>query len=328
MTINYMVSESMTNVFAPAAKQATMPVSGVSIKNTEESLKTFMPYLTNQLIGQFQMMFPSFTKIDDRSQKLLNDRISGASFTASRIEGPIVNAMTIPGLTDKRLSSFMSIPIAQFLLAYQMVDQTNKTIKPTAGRNGKVVLKCSYPKAHIFSWSTAGLGGIVNDDELMAIHLHEIGHWAYVKAPVYSTVAKMLMKIIPAFSVPLYVLGLYYGRLGEYQADNFAKACGYGQPLQKSLIKLGYRQRTNISILGKLDDLLNLCMTKIMNFTDNIIPISTHPSMRNRVSALRESDEYIQEALTEKIVPFARTVFSPVDRLLAKHAGALDPYGN
>lgn len=316
----------------------------LKIMNTEESLRTFFPYLFNSIKGNIQFFFPNFTGESPRLSKIWKEHVTGIDIITGDVASPIPNAFTIPGIPSKGKSVILSIPIIRLYILNYMMTQSTRKITGTPGKNGQVIIKSNTPNVRLVSWSTKGLNGMLDDRELLSVHLHELGHWANVDPVINSAISRIVSNIfltVPVISIPLYIYSIYNGRLGEWAADGFAKNCGYGQELSNALVKLGYRQRSNISILGKIDDIFNRIFIKIHNIVDTILPITIHPSVKKRVTKLRECNfnsmdendirilnEVILEGMvSDKATSILRATFEPLDKIFAKNVNVLTPYG-
>ncbi|XP_026467384.1 CAAX prenyl protease 1 homolog [Ctenocephalides felis] len=158
--------------------------------------------------------------------------------------------------------------------------------------------------------STTGLTIGCSDDEVLAIICHEFGHWKlnhvmfrmlFVQANLFLTLAmysqlKDSMPLFYAFgfkndqkpvlvgliSVMDFIMApynalamialLFIGREMEFQADDYAKNLGYGEPLKRALIKLH-------------KDNLNSPIHDWMHFMFN----ESHPSLLDRLARIEEN---------------------------------------
>jgi len=160
-------------------------------------------------------------------------------------------------------------------------------------------------------------------DVIHGFYLHEIGHWVYHR-PVFAGLFIFILQSEIAFrylGLPLAILAIAFGRMGEWRADRFAKEMGHGNELAEALQRMGYGIRTGENRLIWAADYITYLSTKIHNFVDKFLPISTHPSMRKRIDVLADSEQIIEESLLDYIAPR----FQPIDKFLTNHIERIFP---
>jgi len=118
-------------------------------------------------------------------------------------------------------------------------------------------------------------------------------------------------------------------RSGEYQADNFTKICGYSPHMVTALDKMYHGRRSNVSILGKIDDIIRVISMAISNILDEVLPIAVHPNLRRRKRELEKEDLeemfILDEGAKDLAMKLIAKVLSPLDKFAAKHVDLLFP---
>lgn len=320
------------------------------IKNADESLKSFLPYIWNSFSGSFQMtLFPAMTSRWNDEQKLFNSMTKGLKNNVWQNNHPQPNAYTLPAIRTKATVQGMALldqislglPSALIWAIYGLASLSNNPLKGKKLPGGKVSFS---GQTEMQIWETKGLKSLIPDDsERLAIQLHEVGHWVEFQPVFMGILTKIGSIIFVPLYIPLTILSIYQGRLGEWRADAFAKKMGYGPQLAKALSKTGYNRRENISFLGKIDDMLRVVFTKVHNVFDMVLPITTHPSVQKRTTELLKDhvdiyslpyDEYIKELyelniIEEDVKQFMskglKSLLAPVDKSLAKLTKRLFP---
>jgi len=292
------------------------------IKNLDESMKYFFPSLWNAILGDIESIFPIITDIDKEDTDYLNSKTTGIDFKVYLNNDINPNAWTFPGISNVLYVQLLHVPIANLVVVFstiirQMLEKINFNVK-----NDKINFISKINNA--IMWETKGLKSIVQDKDIrFSIMLHEIGHWVKFEAGLIATLIRPLIAI-PLLNYIFIIIIIALIRSNEKQADRFVKEVGYGNQLAEALDIIGYANIRDVSINVKLNRMINIIFVKIHDVIDKYIPLSTHPSIKTRISNL--SDNYIniygnniiyENMIMDTIAPLIKKLISPIDSLLA-----------
>jgi Zn-dependent protease with chaperone function len=158
---------------------------------------------------------------------------------------------------------------------------------------------------------TQELLNLIDEDEVMAIMLHEAGHskqlhvWQQELVRSSGAAAILLLMInLTAFTGGAFFLAVFFSfqfycmfivngwsRMNEWQADSYAVDKGYGKPLSSALTKLAKAHKINMMKCSST-------MCKITRGMENMT--STHPDIRKRIEHAAKSPEGKRILATEK----------------------------
>jgi len=178
---------------------------------------------------------------------------------------------------------------------------------------------------HIFV--TKGLLNLLNEDEILAVCLHEAGHittfdvvqnlavslsstWvakAFIESSskfLLKTDTPLLFSVKVIFAFILVVLLsaspiIILGKINEYRADKYSVKFGYGKHLASSLTKL--QKYVDEEHVG--ENAFMKSIRKVSNFLD------VHPSTKNRVDRLLKNVE-LYKAISKRNISGVKTIVS------------------
>lgn len=169
-----------------------------------------------------------------------------------------------------------------------------------------------------------GLMNLLNEREVIAVCLHEIGHITnldiitnsivdlssggfagllvhysyYTSITSTSSKVKLMATFFVAILIALLIRSapaILLGKIHEYKADRYASKFGYGKDLISALRKLEeWVKNYKFKIYGNPTK-FEILMDKLKRFID------VHPSIENRIKELFESEKFYEEIYNKNI---------------------------
>ncbi len=290
------------------------------------SLSTYFPESYKLLTEQHKTLFGQKLSIDQNEFKYYNSKIKNLDLNLFIIHDKNPNAFTIPGLGD--IDLLKKDPIQYQSVGLEYLSQNPLT---ASVENGKIYFNT---KVKVLVFLTSGLfKRVTNVDDRLAILLHELGHWVYIKNLLSSSIYYSLISLVNAgTSLSFLASGIYdskalllllfilrtclvstvsiKNRQNEYDADSFAKSVGYGPQLQNSLSLLAYnKQIADVNLSDKTSFLNDLFDIFSMIFNTH-----SHPPTHKRIQVLQENIDMIDGLVS---------LLSPIDRIIKNNNGTI-----
>ncbi|MBT3298857.1 M48 family metalloprotease [archaeon] len=306
----------------------------LKVKTTDETIKQFFPSLWNGIKGDIQSIFPIVTKKSNKDTRQFNRIVKNLETNIHGMSHTQPNAYTLPGIGNKYHAQVsMFIPPVWLLSA--IIQLSRSQLKAKVVKN-KIIFN-NNAKIKMLLWQSKGIIDILGSESraLNAVYLHEIGHWVNYKPVIGAAIMNIMKKLVPALAVVFIVLNIVYARAAEWQADRFAKEVGYGDDLALALTKIGYTVRKDATVLVKIGDYIRLISMKLINIVDDVLPIFSHPSMRNRVKVLQDGIVFesdlkeqllLETTITDTLLLPIQKLLKPVDKVLGKNVDLLFPF--
>lgn len=325
-------------------------------KDYKDEMSRFFPTLLNSFGSSIQTFLPIFTPNDVKFEKKINKIVEGINIKTCINSSPSPNAWTIPAITGKKTATILTLAsiaiVPTIIYSFYGIQRLHKNpITLRSVKNGKIILN-TRKDIDFLSWTTKGLKNIMTHEQQIAISLHEIGHWINYKTPLIAIGLKAFSSLfvaIPPLQAILMFLSNMISRTGEYEADNFVKQTPYRDHLIDAFKVFNFGKREEATFIVTLSDMIRVFMMNIHNKIDKYVPfISTHPSMKNRISKLKENsfntnstDQTLYENtvlmqelnimskfttdIKEKLMGFVQEQLKPIDKLLSQNIKTIMP---
>lgn len=290
----------------------------------KKQMEWFFPAIWNEIKGSVQMTFPiaSTTRLVI-AEKNFKKYVNNLDVEIRLNSNTLRNAWTFPFIQGKGEATLVSLT-GWFGLLYQLVKATDTIdLHKSKFKNIKIdsngVVQFPTIPINFLSFITKGLYADLDEREVVAVELHEIGHWVKHEPIVgMMTLAALrpFLSVIPAFAFLLTIMIIINAREAEYEADAFTKECGFAKDQVRALTRITSSIRSNVSFWIKLQDLLNKVFTSVHNVVDKFLPISHHPSLLKRKAALGES--YLAEGIIpDQVMQSIQKKCHEIDKMLA-----------
>jgi Zn-dependent protease with chaperone function len=295
------------------------------------SLKTYFPQSYKLLNTEHSTLFDKKIIYNKAESEYYKSKIKNLDLDVFILKDNEPNAFTIPGLDN--ISLLKSNPMEFQTLGLEVLTKHPLTASIV---NNKIVFNSDIKNFKVLVFLNSGLFKKIPDiDSRLAIVLHELGHWVYIKSLISSSQFEFLLQIIkPTFYTSLATGTIYdtkivttilivikvfllaivniKNRQNEYEADQFAKSVGYGPQLQNALSLLAYNKEiSKINIEDKNNFLLNFYDIISLLFSQH-----THPPVHKRILSLNES---IDIDIFNQLLG----LLNPIDHLIKEHHGTI-----
>jgi Zn-dependent protease with chaperone function len=300
----------------------------------QKQMQWLFPSIWNEIKGSVQMAIPiaSTTRLT-QEEKIFKQYVNNIDIEVRLNSHTMRNAWTYPFIQSRGAATLASLTgwlgILYQLISACTIIEKNKTLFTKVEVDSSGIIQFPDIPVHFLSFITKGLYTDLNERETVAILLHEIGHWIK-HIPIVSMLTYEAMKpffsAVPPLAFALVILIIIQARKAEYEADKFVKECGFAKELASGLTRVTSTVRPDVSFWVKISDFLGKIFTLIHNIVDKYLPITSHPSLPKRISALEIKEQFIlEQAVPERILLILKSKCNELDRVLAPKLQALFP---
>jgi len=258
-------------------------------------VQDLFPVIFNTIKGNIQLFVPVFMNRMKQEEKVQNERIKNLNLEIRINSMAARNAYTYPAISDTTSATLLNTLVAPFapvimvLNGFKFLSENSQTMEEVENKGGLVVFPSKLNKMKVLTFETKGLLQALREEERTAILLHEIGHWARID-PFVKMLSFSMLALIPPITIFCLIGIVAMSRSKEWEADAFAKKCGYGEQLANALENISVNRRQDVNFFLKIGDMFLKIMAHINNVIDHILPIHAYPSIAKRVKALREAE--------------------------------------
>lgn len=289
--------------------------SSEGLKEFDKDVQNLFPMIFNVIKGRFQYLIPLFASRAKSEEKIQSERIKNLNLEI-RINASVHrNAYTYPSFTGRLAPTLMQTilpafaPLMVVVNGYNFLSKNSHIMENTVNKNGVVIFPNEIKKIKCLSYVTKGTLQALKEEERTAVLLHEIGHWVKINPILNKMGLVVLSTFIPPLALFCLIGGIAYARSAEWEADAFAKQCGYGPQLANALENMSINTRKDINFFLKFSDWFIKIFSHIHNVVDVILPISTHPSVSKRVKTLHDAELHDGYVMTESDIDFEDLIF-------------------
>lgn len=300
-----------------------------AINNTVQiTPRNYFPLSYNLLNSEHSSIFNQKITQNQEESLYYSSIIKNLILDVFIIEDSNPNAFTIPGVDS--ISILKHNPLDYQFLGLQTL--MKHPLSATLSSNNKIIFESDIKNFKVLVFLNSGLfKKVPNIDDRLAIVLHELGHWVYIKnlldsdkfetlasytdpivlstfliSNIYSNQLASIISIL--VKIVLTVLVSIKNKQNEYDADRFTKDMGYGNHLQNALSLLAYNKpinRINIEDKDKyIDNILDTLSMMVLKHS--------HPQTHKRILALNESEGFMD---------MLKTIISIIDKIISNNKG-------